>query len=88
MNQAKATVARGEAEAAVIVFKNAAEAEGLKNAAAAFKSGHTYVRYIMNQKLAPSIGYILSNTDGPFADILRRALEGGKSEDAKEQGDK
>ncbi len=78
MNQASAIVAEGRAKADVIVFKNAAEAQGLKNASAAFGDGHTYVRYLMNEKLAPSITYILSNTDGPFADILRRAVEGAK----------
>jgi hypothetical protein len=51
---------------------------GLKNSAAAFGDGHTYVRYLLNQKLAPSMTYILSNTEGPFADLLRRALEAGK----------
>ena len=29
----------------------------------------------MNQKLAPSILYILTNTDGSFADMLRRVIE-------------
>ena len=30
----------------------------------------------MNLRLAPSITYILSNTDGPFADMIRRVFEG------------
>jgi regulator of protease activity HflC (stomatin/prohibitin superfamily) len=77
-NQAQAKVAEGKAKADVIVFKNAAEAQGLKNAATAFGGGHTYVRYLLNQKLAPSFSYILSNTDGPFAEMLKRALEGSK----------
>lgn len=76
-NRAEARVAEGKAKADVVVFKNAAEAQGLKNSSAAFGDGHTYVRYLLNQKLAPSMSYILSNTDGPFADLLRRALEGG-----------
>jgi regulator of protease activity HflC (stomatin/prohibitin superfamily) len=74
-NQAEAKVAEGKAKADVIVYKNAAEASGLKNSALAFGNGHAYVRYLMNQKLAPSIQYILSNTDGPFADLLKRVLE-------------
>ncbi|HUR38859.1 MAG TPA: SPFH domain-containing protein [Planctomycetota bacterium] len=78
-NQAQSIVAAGKAKSDVIVFKNAAEAQGLKNAAAAFGDGNTYVRYLMNQKLAPSITYILSNTDGPFADMIRRVLEASKS---------
>lgn len=78
-NLAEAVVAGGKAKADVIVFKNAAEAQGLKNSAAAFGDGHTYVRYLMNQKLAPSITYVLSNTDGPFADMIRRVLESSKA---------
>jgi len=78
-NQAQAIVAGGKAKSDVILFKNAAEATGLKNAAAAFGDGNTYVRYLMNQKLAPSITYILSNTDGPFADMIRRVLEASKA---------
>ena len=78
-NLAEAVVSAGKAKADVILFKNAAEAQGLKNAATAFGDGHTYVRYLMNQKLAPSITYILSNTDGPFADILRRVMESSKT---------
>lgn len=74
-NQAEAKVAEGKAQADVVLFKNAAEAAGLKNSAEAFGDGHAYVRYLMNQKLAPAIGYVLSNTDGPFADILKRVLE-------------
>ena len=77
-NQAAAIVAGGQAKADVIVFKNAAEAQGLKNASAAFGDGHTYVRYLMNQKLAPSVTYVLANTDGPFADMIRRVLESSK----------
>lgn len=77
-NQALSIVAAGKAKSDVIVFKNAAEAQGLKNASAAFGDGHTYVRYLMNQKLAPSITYVLSNTDGPFADMIRRVLESSK----------
>jgi regulator of protease activity HflC (stomatin/prohibitin superfamily) len=75
-NQAEAQVAEGKARAEVIVFKNAAEAQGLRNSSAAFGDGRTYVRYLMNQKLAPAVNYILSNTDGPFADFIRRVLEG------------
>jgi regulator of protease activity HflC (stomatin/prohibitin superfamily) len=78
-NRAEARVAEGKAKADVVVYKNAAEAMGLKNSAAAFGDGHTYVRYLLNQKLAPSMTYILANTEGPFADILRHALEASKS---------
>jgi hypothetical protein len=84
-NLAEAIVSAGKAKADVIVFKNAAEAQGLKNAAAAFGDGHTYVRYLMNQKLAPSITYVLSNTDGPFADLLRRVMESSKAKSSEKK---
>jgi regulator of protease activity HflC (stomatin/prohibitin superfamily) len=75
-NQAAAKIAEGKAKADVVVFRNEAEAQGLRTAVEAFGSGRLYVQYLMNQKLAPGLGYILSNTDGPFAEVLRRVLEG------------
>lgn len=74
-NEAAATVAAGQAKADVIVYNNKAEAEGLRNAVDAFGDGDTYVRYLINQKLAPAYSYILTNTDGPFSEIFRRAVE-------------
>ena len=47
--------------------------------------GHTYVRYLMNQKMAPSITYVLSNTDGPFADMIRRVMESSKGAKGSEK---
>lgn len=75
-NQAEATVATGRAKADVILYKNAAEAQGLKNSVAAFGDADTYVRYVLNSKVGPAIAYVLSSTEGPFADIFRRAAEG------------
>jgi regulator of protease activity HflC (stomatin/prohibitin superfamily) len=81
-NEADATVAKGQAEADVIKFKNYAEAQGLAESVAAFGSGDTYVRYLINQKIAPSISYILSNTDGPFLEIFKKVSQAGvKKED-------
>jgi regulator of protease activity HflC (stomatin/prohibitin superfamily) len=74
-NQGAAKVAEGKAKADVIIFKNAAEAAGLKNASAAFGDGETYVRYLANQKLAPAIQYVLSNTDGPFMELFRKLTD-------------
>ncbi len=74
-NQGAAKVTEGKAKADVILYKNAAEAAGLKNAAEAFGDGDTYVRYITNLKLAPAIQYILSNTDGPFMELFKKMTE-------------
>jgi uncharacterized membrane protein YqiK len=77
-NQAEATVAEGRARADIILYKNAAEAQGLRNAAAAFGDGDTYVRYVVALKLAPAMQYVLSNTEGPFMELFRRLTEGSK----------
>lgn len=82
-NQAEAKVAEGRAKADVILFKNEAEAQGLRSAVAAFGSGAGYVQYLMNQKIAPGLGYILSNTEGPFSELLRRAMDPPKSGEKK-----
>ena len=74
-NEADAIVAKGKAEADVIKFKNFAEAQGLAESVSAFGSGETYVRYLLNQKIAPSISYILSNTDGPFLEIFKKVVQ-------------
>jgi regulator of protease activity HflC (stomatin/prohibitin superfamily) len=77
-NQAEAKISEGRAKADVILLKNEAEALGLKNAVAAFGSGAAYVQYLMNQRLAPGLGSILSNTEGSFAELILRAMSGPK----------
>ncbi len=76
-NQAAAVLERGKAEADVILFQNSAEAAGLRSAVGAFGGGDGYVRYLFQQKVAPSIKYILSNTDGPFLDIFKELAAQG-----------
>ena len=70
--QAEALVARGQAEANVILLKKQAEAEPLKQQVAAFGGGDAYARYFFYQRLAPAIKSILSNTEGPFADLFKQ----------------
>ena len=70
--QADATVARGQAEANVILLKKQAEAEPLRQQIAAFGGGDAYARYFFYQRIAPSIKSILSNTEGPFADLFKQ----------------
>jgi regulator of protease activity HflC (stomatin/prohibitin superfamily) len=69
---AEAQVSRGKAEAEVILLKKQAEAEPLRQQIAAFGDGDTYARYFFYQQVAPSIKSILTNTDGPFADIFKQ----------------
>ena len=69
---ADAMMFRGKAEAEVILLKRQAEAEPLRQQVLAFGDGDTYARYFFYQKVAPSIKSILSNTDGPFADLLKQ----------------
>ncbi|HRX87721.1 MAG TPA: hypothetical protein P5572_22060, partial [Phycisphaerae bacterium] len=53
-----------------------ARAEPLGSAVAAFADGMTYAQHFYLQKLAPAIETVLSNTDGPFAEIFS-SFEGG-----------
>lgn len=68
--QAEAIRSRGLADAAVILFDARAKAEPLARTVKAFGDGVTYARQFFLQKTAPSIRTILSNTDGPFAEIF------------------
>lgn len=70
--QADAIVARGQAEANVILLQKQAEAEPLRQQIAAFGDGQNYAQYFFYQKIAPSVKSILTNTDGPFADMFRQ----------------
>jgi len=69
---AAAIRARGQAEANVVLFNYKAKAEPLKRAVDAFGDGNTYAQQFFLQKLAPAIQSILSNTDGPFAEIFKQ----------------
>lgn len=75
-NQAKAAVERGKAAADVVLYNNKAKAAGIRDARVAFKESGAYVKYLYYQKIAPALSYILSNTDGPFADIFKEFAEG------------
>jgi regulator of protease activity HflC (stomatin/prohibitin superfamily) len=71
--QAEATVARGTAEANVILLNRQAEAEPLRQQVAAFGGdGNAYARYFFYQKIAPSIKSILTDTEGPFGEMFRQ----------------
>lgn len=83
--QADATVARGRAEANIILLKKRAEAEPLRQQIAAFGGGDSYARYFFYQKIAPSIKSILSNTEGPFADLFKQFATPAPAGSAKEE---
>jgi regulator of protease activity HflC (stomatin/prohibitin superfamily) len=71
--QAEATVARGTAEANVVLLKLQAEAEPLRQQVQAFGGdGRAYAQFFFYQKVAPSIKSILTNSDGPFADVFKQ----------------
>ena len=63
---------RGEAEANVVLYGYQAKAEPLTAAVKAFGGGETYAQQFFLQRVAPSIRSIMSNTDGPFADIFQQ----------------
>ncbi len=70
--QAEALVSRGQADAAVILLKKQAEAEPLRQQVSAFGDGNAYAQYFFFQKVSPAIKTILTNTDGPFADLFKQ----------------
>lgn len=71
-NQAAAILSKGKAEADVIAYQNTAEASGIRVARSAFGDGDSYVRYLFQEKVGPSIKYVLTNTDGPFVEIFKQ----------------
>ena len=70
--EAAAIKSRGDAEAQVILFDYQARAEPLGAAVKAFGDGTAYAQHFFLQKIAPSIQSILSNTEGPFAEIFKQ----------------
>ncbi len=71
-NQAAAIMSKGKADADVIAYQNTAEASGIRVARSAFGDGESYVRFLFQEKVGPSIKYMLTNTDGPIVDIFRQ----------------
>ncbi|MEE8169691.1 MAG: SPFH domain-containing protein [Phycisphaerae bacterium] len=78
--QAEAILSLGRAEASVILYEYQAEAEPLRAAVQAFGDGYTYAQNQFYQKVAPAIRSVLSNTEGPFADIFRAFSKQGDSD--------
>ena len=71
--QAEAVMARGTAEANVVLLKRQAEAEPLRQQVLAFGGdGRAYAQFFFYQQVAPSMKTILTNSDGPFADMFRQ----------------
>ncbi|MBC8106698.1 MAG: hypothetical protein H7Z14_08930 [Anaerolineae bacterium] len=77
--EADALVARGEADANVVLLKKQAEAEPLRQQVTAFGGGESYAQFFFYQKVAPSVKSILANTDGPFADFFKQMAAPPKS---------
>jgi regulator of protease activity HflC (stomatin/prohibitin superfamily) len=82
---ADATVARGQAEANVILLNRQAEAEPLRRQVAAFGDGSAFAQYFFYQKVAPSIKSIMASQDGPFADMFKQFV-GPKSPTTRTAG--
>jgi regulator of protease activity HflC (stomatin/prohibitin superfamily) len=78
--QADATIAQGKADAQVILLQKQAEAEPLRQQVAAFGDGNAFAQYYFYQKLAPSVKSILTNTEGPFADLFKQLTAPPKSQ--------
>lgn len=85
--QAEAIHARGQAEANVILFDYRAKAEPLARSVKAFGDGTTYAQQFFLQRVAPAIRSILTNTEGPFAEIFKE-LQTFSPPPAPQTGDK
>ncbi|CAN5362391.1 SPFH domain-containing protein [soil metagenome] len=77
--EADALVARGEADANVVLLKKQAEAEPLRQQIFAFCGGENYAQFFFYQKVAPAVKAILTNTDGPFAELFKQLAAPGRS---------
>lgn len=79
--EAAAIRARGTADANVVLFEYQARAEPLARAVRAFGDGATYAQQFFLQRVAPAIKTVLSNTEGPFADIFKQlqAFDGARA---------
>lgn len=88
-DQAAAILARGQAEASVVEFKNAAEASGWAKAVQAFDGrGAELARYVLLKKLAPAFRQMMVNTaDSPIMDIFREYQDTDPSEKLPRAGD-
>jgi len=69
--QAEGIVSLGKADAQVVLYQYQAQAEPLAASVAAFGDGMTFARNQFLLKVAPSIKSVLTNTDGPLADVFR-----------------
>jgi regulator of protease activity HflC (stomatin/prohibitin superfamily) len=76
--QAEAILSRGQADAKVVLYNYQAKAEPLRAAVNAFGDGHAYARYTFLQKVAPAVKSVLTNTDGPLAEIFREFAESAR----------
>lgn len=72
--QADAVLAKGQAEAAIVLLNKQAEAEPLRQQVSAFGDGNSYAQFYFYQKVAPSMKSIISNTEGPFADLFKQFI--------------
>jgi hypothetical protein len=64
-------VAAGDAAAAVIRFKNEAQASAVLASTTAFGGGDKYAQYLLTLHFAPAIKSIWSNTDGFFTSMFK-----------------
>ena len=85
--EADALVAKGTADANVILLQRQAEAEPLRQQVEAFGGGTAYAQYFFYQKIAPSIKSILATTDCPFADIFLQFTAPGANRGAIPKAD-
>jgi regulator of protease activity HflC (stomatin/prohibitin superfamily) len=70
-----ALLARGQADAAVVLLNKEAEAKPLAQQVQAFGDGNAYAQYFFYQKVAGSVKSVMTNTEGPFGDLFKQFMQ-------------
>ncbi len=76
--QAKAKIAKGEADRDVIMYKMEAEANALEMQSKAFQSGMNLARYNFLKKISPQMKIIFTTDEGPLGSIFEEFNQGAK----------
>lgn len=80
--QARAILARGQAEADVIAAQNLAASEALRASVAAFSTPAGFAAYTFAQRMGPRVRTVFADPDGPFGAMFQELLQPTKGEEA------
>jgi len=70
-----ALLARGQAEAAIVLLNKEAEAKPLAQQVQAFGDGMGYAQFFFFQKVSGSVKSVMATTDGPFGEMFKQLTQ-------------